>query len=97
MNMSSVSNTGKEYFLKVVSKKWDFCEAFTLYEHTLKLPFTTVCQIMEKNLNLITKSRKTFVEPSIAMPSDLQVRCHTSQHHNSIDLFFSFPFINSFT
>lgn len=93
MNMPKVSDPGKEYFLKVASRKWNFREAFTHYEHTLKLPSNTVCQIMESDLNLITKSRKAFAEPSNAILSDLQVRWHTYQHHNYIDSFIPFPFI----
>ncbi|KAG2227818.1 hypothetical protein INT45_002056 [Circinella minor] len=72
MNSPNVSDPGKEYFLKVVSRKWNFRDAFTLYEHSLKLPSNTLCQIMESDLNLITKSRKAFVEPSNAILSDLQ-------------------------
>ncbi|KAI8349952.1 hypothetical protein EDC96DRAFT_519891 [Choanephora cucurbitarum] len=72
MNAPNISDPGKEYFLKIASKKWNFREAFTLYEHTLKLPFNIVCGIMESDLNLIIKSRKAFVEPSNAIFSDLQ-------------------------
>jgi 3-methyladenine DNA glycosylase Tag len=93
MNTPKVSDPGKEYFLKVVSRKWNFREAFTHYEHTLKLPSNTVCQIMESDLNLITKSRKAFAEPSNAIFFDLQVRWHTYQQHNYIDSFVLFPFI----
>lgn len=91
MNTPKVSDPGKEYFFKVASKKWNFREAFTLYENTLKFPYNTICQIMESDLNLITKSRKVFVEPSNTILADLQVRWHTSQHHNSIDSFIPFP------
>ena len=84
MNAPNISDPGKEYFLKIASKKWYFREAFTLYEHTLKLPFNIVCGIMESDLNLIVKSRKAFVEPSNAIFSDLQVRWCTFQHRNFI-------------
>lgn len=70
--MHKISDTGKEYFLKVASRKSNFREVFTHYEHTLKLLSNTVYQIMEIDLNLMTKNRKAFSEPSNTIPSDLQ-------------------------
>ncbi|KAG2216368.1 hypothetical protein INT45_009918 [Circinella minor] len=57
MNTPKVSHSGKNYFYKVIPRKWNFREAFSSYQSTLNLSSETIRQIMATDLTLIGKSQ----------------------------------------